>query len=295
MDKLAAMRVFVQVVDSGSFIRASESLGLPKSAVTRQVQALEAVLRVKLLHRTSRRLSLTPQGEQYYQGARILIEQVKRLDDGLTQNSSISGQLRIELPTALACYLVIPWLPEFTSLYPDIQILLSTQNRTSDLIKEQIDCVIRTGPLLNDALVARSLGEIRISAYASPDYLRLAGIPQHPGRLQNHRIIRIASPQTGRPFERALSRDGEFVTLDAVWQLSVNDSAAALSAAESGMGIVLTYDFLTARSVSEGRLVRLFEDWQSEAVPVHAAWPENRHLASRVRIFVEWIRRRFSQ
>jgi LysR family transcriptional regulator, regulator for bpeEF and oprC len=295
MDKLAAMRVFVQVVESGSFTGAAESLALPKSAVTRQIQALEASLRVKLLHRTSRCLSLTAAGNKYFQGARILLDQVKILDDGLTQGESESGQLRIELPTALACHLVIPWLPEFAALHPDIQTVLSTQNLTSDLIEKQIDCVIRIGPLRNDALVARSLGEITMSAYASPDYLRDRGTPPHPRQLKGHFMIRVCSPQTGRAFERALIRGRESLSLDAAWQLSVNDSAAALSAAEAGMGIVMTYDFLTAQAVREGRLLKIFDGWQSEPVPVHAAWPDNRHLASRVRAFVEWIRRRFAE
>ncbi|WP_237713116.1 LysR family transcriptional regulator [Serratia sp. M24T3] len=290
------MQIFVQVVESGAFIRAAEALGMPKSTVTRQIQALETELKVKLLHRSSRRLRLTHQGEQYYNGVRPVIEQIRMLDDSLKRNESEeSGQLRIELPGALACHLVIPWLPEFMTRYPHIQVQLSTGNRASDLIEQQIDCVIRIGPIRNDLLIARSLGELRMTTCASPDYLRRTGIPTHPAQLQGHQLIQVRSPQTGRSFEHAVSHIDGSVSLKGPWELSVNDASAALAAAEAGIGIVHTYKFLTTSAVSEGRLVPLFTKWQPDAVPVHIAWPENRHVSSRVRLFIDWIRVQFSR
>ncbi|OON42008.1 LysR family transcriptional regulator [Izhakiella australiensis] len=296
MDKLSAMRSFIQVVEAGSFSRAAELLALPKSTVTRQLQALENDVGSKLLHRTSRRLSLTTAGEAYYQGALSVLEQLARLDSRVVADGATPGGLiRVEMAGALAYGRILPALPDFLSRYPELQLELSVGNRTIDLIEQRIDCVIRVGPLRNDALIARSLGALEMVVCAAPCYLARNGTPQHPAQLaRDHHIVQVASPQSGRAFQHTLTRDGEEIALQGRWQLSVNDATAALSAACAGAGVVTTYRFLADEALASGKLVALLPQWRLAPVPVHIAWPENRHLASRVRLFIDWVRLLFS-
>ncbi len=291
MDKLEAMRGFVQVVEAGNFTRAADSQGVPASTITRQVQALEAGLGIRLLHRTSRRISLTPQGEYYYRGCVELLAQAELLDSGLqTQNSLKRGQLNVELPAALAYCLIMPELTEFTARYPDIQVIVNTANRTADLTGERIDCVIRIGPLHNDSLIARSLGTLPRVTCASPDYLQRYGTPQHPEDLaRRHQLIQVRSAQTRRMFEHILHRGNESVNVRGQWQIAVNDAMAALIAAKAGAGILTTYQFLVADAVSSQQLKVLFSDWQPDPLPIHIAWPENKSMPLRVRVFVDWV------
>lgn len=297
MDKLENMRTFVQVVDSWSFSRAAELMDLPKSTVTRQVQALESELGVKLLHRTSRRLSMTEQGEAYYHGAIRLLSQMEILDSNVQAAAQAPrGKIRVEMPNAIAYRRVIPALPGFLMHYPDVQVEVSVGNRTADLIAQNIDCVIRIGELHNDALIARSLGVLPMITCAAPAYLQKHGVPEHPQDLiRDHTLVQIASPQTGRVFEHQVFKDEQSVTVRGRWQFSVNDSTAALTGAIAGLGVLTTYRFLAQEALDNGALVPLFPEWADEQVPVHVAWPENRHLPSKVRYFIEWVRALFQE
>lgn len=295
MDKLEAVKTFIRVVDSGSFTRAAERLALPKSSVTRQIQALEAELGVKLLHRTSRRLQMTEQGEAYYHGGIRLLAQVAILDSNVqTAAQAPRGKIRVEMPNAIAYCTVIPALPAFLKQYPEVQVEVSVGNRTIDLIEQNIDCVIRIGALVNETLIARSLGALPMITCAAPGYLEKHGTPSHPVELlKDHTLVQIASPHSGRVFEHPHYRHEEVMTLSGRWQCSVNDSTAALTACLAGLGVLTSYRFLMQPALDKGDLVALFTDWKVEAIPVHIAWPENRHLPSKVRAFIDWIRALF--
>lgn len=296
MDKLSTIRSFLRVVDTGAFTRAAESLGLPKSTVTRQVQALEAELGVKLLHRSSRRLRLTEQGEVYYKGAQDLLMQAERLDNSVSgAHATWRGQLRVEMPGALAYYLLIPRIPDFMNRYPDLQVIISVGNRTSDLINNQIDCVIRVGALHHDTLISHSLGTLPMAVCAAPHYLEKHGIPTHPSELLRHYLIQVRSPQSGRSFEHKLLKGKGSFSIQGAFQISVNDAFAALCAARAGLGIVTTYVFLVKDALIKGELVSLFDSWKVDKLPVHIAWPENRQLAPRVRLFSDWVRGQFNE
>ncbi|EPL7543804.1 hypothetical protein AZ029_004946 [Klebsiella pneumoniae] len=295
MDKLEGMKAFIRVVDAGSFTRASEQMGLPKSTVTRLVQALENALGVKLLNRTSRRLNMTEQGEIYYQGTVNLLEQMDVIEGNIRAVSGLpKGKVRVEMPHALGCYYVIPRLPEFIAAFPDVQIEVSISNQTSDLIGKNFDCVIRIGHLYHESLIARSLGTLKLMTCASPEYLNRRGKPDQPGELmQEHTVIQLVSPHTGRPFEQKISKHGHDVSLRGQWSLSVNDSVAAFNAGKAGLGVVTTYQFLVEDLLKAGDLIELFPEWQGEEIPVHIAWPENRHLPAKTRAFIDWIRKTF--
>ncbi len=289
------MRSFVRVADAGSFVSAAGLLDIPKSTVTRHIQALEQELGVKLLNRTSRTLNLTEQGRIYYQGALGLLENLDILDSNVQMSAmQPRGKVRVELPNALAYCLVIPALPDFLACYPDIQLELSVGNRTVNLIEQNIDCVIRIGELYNDSLIARYLGDFAQVTCASRSYIDRAGQPAHPADLaMGHTLVQIVSPRTGQMVVNELYRDGQVERIGAQWQFAVNDSMAARTAALNGLGVVTTYRFLVEEYLSNGQMVELFSDWSNKRIPIHIAWPENRQLPSKVRIFIEWARNLF--
>lgn len=291
MDKLAAMHAFVRVVDSGTFTRAADLLNVPKSTVTRLIQELEKGLGVRLLHRTSRQLTLTREGQAYYEGSIRILDEVGSLDGSVLSSArSPRGKIKIELPASVAYRVVIPAMPDFFARYPDVQVEMNIGNRPVDLIAENLDCVLRIGPLINDSLIARPAGTLRLVTCASPAYLKNHGNPDEPTDLaQGHTVVRIISPRSGRDFLFRLRREDTVTEIHGAHQLSVNDSSAALAAGLAGLGVLTTYEFLVAPHLQSGALQRLFPEWQGEKIPVHVAYPGNRHLASKVRVFVEWI------
>ncbi|CAG4917978.1 LysR family transcriptional regulator [Paraburkholderia gardini] len=290
MDKLAAMQAFVRVVDSGTFTRAADLMNVPKSTVTRLVQELEKDLGVRLLHRTSRQLTLTQEGQAYYEGSIRILDEVGSLDGGVSSATRLpKGKIKIELPGSLACQVVMPAMPDFFARYPDVQVEMNIGNRPVDLIAENIDCVVRLGPLLNDSLIARPAGTLPLIICASPAYLARHGMPREPAGLsQGHTIVRMTSPRSGRDFVFQLARDDAVVEVHGAHQLTVNDSGAALAAGIAGLGVLTTYAFLVEPHLQSGALQRLFPAWHAGQIPVHIAYPANRHLASKVRVFVDW-------
>ena len=290
------MQVFVRVVEAGSFTHAADTLGMPKSSVTRLVQALEDSVGVKLLHRTTRRLTVTQEGAAYFDGALALIEQVGLLDASVSAATRApGGTVKVEAPGAIVYHVLLPALPEFIERYPEVHVDLRVGNRSIDLIAANIDCVIRLGPIVNDMLVARPLGKLPMVTCASPAYLAVHGVPAHPDELnRSHRFIHIAAPSSGRFFTNDLRRGDEVVEIDGQFRLTVNDSTAAMVAARAGLGVVTTYGFLVEDDLRSGALRRLLPEWEGELIAAHVAYVPNRHLASKVRVFVEWTRSVFA-
>ncbi|MBN6334230.1 LysR family transcriptional regulator, partial [Escherichia coli] len=172
MDKIHAMQLFIRVADLESFSRAAETLALPKGSVSRQIQALESHLGVRLLHRTTRRVQLTQDGMVYYERAKDLLSNLDELD-GMFQHdpASISGRLRVDMPVGFAKKMVIPHLPDFYQAHPEVEIVLSSSDVRRDMLRDGLDCLLRVGDLEDGDYVARSLGEVALTTCASPGYL----------------------------------------------------------------------------------------------------------------------------
>jgi len=297
MDKLLAIKTFIQVVDAGTFTRGADVMNLPKSTVTRMVQALEKEVGAKLLHRTTRQLSVTEEGAVYYEGAVRLLEQLGQLDQSVAgAGAAPRGRIRVEAAGAVVYNLLIPALPDFLERYPLVQVELGVGNRSIDLIAENVDCVVRIGSLINEGLIARPLGRLSMVTCASKAYLARHGLPAAPADLEDdHTLVQIVAPRTGRAFTDHVSRNGVTVTLKSGHRLAVNDSTAALMAAVAGVGIVTTYAFLARPYIEAGNLHVIFPDWGSESVEAHVAYPVNRHLPSKVRVFIDWVIKLFEQ
>lgn len=297
LDKLLAMQTFVRVVDAGTFTRAAELMRMPKSTVTRAVQALEREVGAKLLHRTTRRLNVTQQGAIYYDGARRLIDELGELEERVAGDvAAPAGRIKVEAPSAIVYSVLLPALPTFFERYPQVQVELGVGNRTIDLVAENVDCVIRLGPIVNDLLVARPLASIPMITCAAAGYLARRGMPSDLDDLKHHHtLIQIVAPSDGRIFANSVERGGALATIEGRHQIAVNDSTAALIAAVAGLGIVTTYAFLVQPYLNSGALQRVLPGWQGEVVMAHVAYPQNRHLPSKLRVFVEWVRELFEE
>ncbi|MCK0198658.1 LysR family transcriptional regulator [Ancylobacter sp. 6x-1] len=296
MDQLAAMRAFAGVVETGSFTRAADRLDMPKATVTKLVQQLEARLGTRLLNRTTRRVGVTPDGAAYYERANTLLNDLDELDSSMASaRATPRGRLRVDVSTALALLVIIPALASFHARFPDIALDLGVSDRPVDLIAESVDCVIRGGDLLDPTLVARRIAALDMVTCATPAYVAEHGPPAHPTDLEStHRGINYFSPRTGRSFPFTFERDGEAVEVRPRHMVSVNDSTAYVAAALAGLGIAQLPAFMARPHIADGSLVRVLTDWAVEGIDVHVVYPPNRHLSSRVRVFVDWIAELFA-
>lgn len=291
MNKLQAMEVFVQVVDAGGFTRAADNLQLPKATVSTLVQALEQELKVKLLHRTTRQISVTTDGAAYYERCIRILNDVRDAEESLSHNrANPSGRLRVDVATLLATDMLLPALHAFSTRYPDIVVELGCGDRPVDLIEEGVDCAIRGGTLADSSLIARRVGVMEFIDCAAPAYLAQAGTPAHPNDLATRFCcVDYFSPKTGRTMDWEFERGGERLLVAPRGRLRVNDSAAYQSAALAGLGVARMATVTAAPYLASGQLVQVLTDWHADPMPLHIVYPQNRHLSAKVRVFVEWV------
>ncbi|MGH8788899.1 MAG: LysR family transcriptional regulator [Cupriavidus necator] len=298
MDQILSMRVFARVVEAGTFTKAAASLDMPKGTVTRLVQHLEERLRVKLLNRTTRRVTVTPDGAAYYERTTRLLNDLDDIEASMTNaQANPSGRLRVDVGSSVARLLIIPALSTFYQRYPDIQLDLGVSDRPVDLISDNVDCVIRAGELVEQSLVARRIGNLAFVTVASPDYLKRHGVPQHPSDLENggHTTVNYFSARTGRPFPHEFVRDGETIELTGRYKVSVNESNAHIASVLAGLGISQSVRFTVAPYLASGELVQVLADWTRAPLPIYVVYPPNRHLSAKVRAFVDWAAELFAR
>jgi LysR family transcriptional regulator for bpeEF and oprC len=295
MNKLQAMEVFVQVVDAGGFTRAAENMQLPKATVSTLIQSLEGALSVKLLHRTTRHVSVTADGAAYYERCLRILSDVREAEESLSRTRlSPSGRLRVDAPTGLSSDVIVPALPDFFARYPDILLELGSSDRTVDLIEEGVDCAVRGGQLGDSNLIARRVGILHFVTCATPDYLSRYGRPAHPNDLLRHRCVNYFSSRTGKIFDWDFTRNGERVQVALPGHIAVNDTNAYVAAGLAGLGIIQMSTFMMEPMIQSGRFETLLDDWTTDPLPVHVVYPQNRHLSAKVRVFVEWVAELFS-
>ncbi|HID8738756.1 TPA: LysR family transcriptional regulator [Klebsiella variicola] len=290
MDKIHAMQLFIRVADLESFSRAAETLALPKGSVSRQIQALESHLGVRLLHRTTRRVQLTQDGMVYYERAKDLLSNLDELD-GMFQHdpASISGRLRVDMPVGFAKKLVIPHLPTFLQQYPGIELELSSSDRLVDVIREGFDCVVRVGALKDSGLIARPLGKLTQINCASPDYLARFGYPQSLEDLADHALIHYASTLGVRPPGFEVVIDGAVRWVKTGGILTVNSTETYQAACIAGLGIIQVPRTGVREALRAGDLTEILPQYSAEPLPVSLIYPHRRNLSRRVHLFMEWL------
>nr|WP_059392513.1 LysR family transcriptional regulator [Pseudomonas toyotomiensis] len=292
MDRFDAMQAFARVVETGSFTKAAATLHMSKTSVTQLVQQLEARLRVRLLNRTTRKVNVTADGAAYYERVVRLLADV---DDAETSLSSASmaprGRLRVDVPSPFARMLLIPALPAFYARYPEIQLTMGVSDRLIDIIGENVDCVVRGGEITDQSLIARHVGDLQLGIYATPGYLQRAGTPMHPRELEaaGHHTVGFLWSRTGKALPYAMQRGEERIEAHGRPLLTVDDGNAYLAAGLAGLGMLWLPHYMARPHLASGELVRLFEDWQMTPMPMYLAFPPNRHVSAKLRVFIDWV------
>lgn len=284
--------IFIKVIERGSFLSASQALGMPTSTVSRKVQQLEQDVGCKLMHRSARKMVLTEAGMKFYNRCQPLFTELeftaKEVDDELAEPS---GLLRVTAPVSLTNDLLVDWFFMFMEQYPRINLELIVVNRNIDLVEEGIDVAFRIGEVRLQNWISRRLMESRFSVCASEDYLRRCGVPLHPQELYQHTLIVPRRTQVWN----FTGVKGEEVRVKGDARLKVDELGLAARAAENGLGIVNLPDYVVQKSLTAGRLKKLLPDWQPHSREVNMLYPERKYIPGKVRLFIEFIMARVAE
>jgi len=289
---LTALRVFLQVAELAHFSRAADELGLPKGRVSQVVRELEAQLGTRLFQRTTRRVSLTSDGELLAERARALMADAGEIEALFQQDRQLNGRLRVDLPVRLALDLVLPALPAFLAAHPGLQVELSCTDRRVDLVEEGFDCVLRVGAVHDPMLVARPVGQLSMMNVASPAYLAVHGTPETPEDLlaQGHELVHYSQTWADRrPRFDWVDAQGQAHSIHLPACVSVNHTDAYEVAALAGMGITQAPCIGVRAAVADGRLVRILPGYEPAAMPINLVMSQRRHTPRRVRVFMDWL------
>lgn len=294
MDHLTAIRAFQRIVETRSFTKAAAHLGMPRSSVSKALQELEQHLGTKLLQRTTRAVTLTMEGAEYYRKVSQLVARLDEAEMHLRDMGAASrGRLRVDLHSSLAQFILLPVLSEFRDRHPHIQLALGISDRPVNLIEEGVDCVIRAGQLADSSLVAKTLFKDQLVTCASPGYLEHYGTPCSPADLDDHRLVGYFSAANGEVWPLRFRKRGA-EQLISRYEVAANDSASHISMLVNGLGIGQTHAAVVARLLEAGTLVPILADHTNTTIPISVIYPPNKQLNARVRLFIDWIVERLS-
>jgi DNA-binding transcriptional LysR family regulator len=288
MDRFQEMRAFVTVVDSGSFVRAADTLDLSKTAVSRLVGDLESRLGTRLLHRTTRRLSLTPEGEVFHERCRQLLGDVAEAEAELTAHAGEAvGRLRVNVPVTFGLLHLAPLWPAFMALHPKVELEVTLADRVVDLVDEGYDLAVRIARLQTSSLVSRQIASTRMVLCASPDYLRRHGTPVDPAELARHPVIAYTLLSIGERWEFE-GPDGP-VSVTVTPRMRTNSGDTCCAAALRHQGLVLQPSFLVGPHLASGALVEVLPQYRSLMLGVYVVYPSRKHLTPKVRVLVDFL------
>ncbi|MGF6767905.1 LysR family transcriptional regulator for bpeEF and oprC [Paraburkholderia sp. GAS199] len=284
------MQVFTRVVDTNSFTRAAESLSMPRASISTIIRNLEAFLGTRLIQRTTRRLSLTPDGAAYYERCQRILAEIAEAEASFQQaNREPHGRLRIDIPPSIGRLVVIPRLREFRSRYPEIELRIGLSDRRVDLIEEGIDCALRVGALEDSSMVARRIGLLGGVTVASPEYIKKAGLPITLKDLERHTAVNYFSGRDAGVIDWSFLANGKEVEVRMKGSISVNDADAYLTCGLEGFGLIQCPRFMVLPYLRTGQLVEVMPEMKPAPLPVSAVYSHSRHLSPKVRVFVDWM------
>lgn len=293
MDRFDAMKVFSRVVERRSFTLTAQDLGLPRSTVTDVVKALEARLGVQLLHRTTRHVSPTLDGEAYYRRCVTLLADIEEAESAF-DGARPKGLLRVEVQGTLARHFIMPNLPDFFREYPEVELSMTEGERWVDPVREGVDCVVRFGNLADSDLIARRVITLERQTCASPGYIERFGLPTDIDALEGHRMVGLRSLTTGnlRPLDFMVVGGMRSIMLPAT--ISVSGTESFLASVRLGLGLAQLPFFHTQGDLKRGTLVPILTDYPVPTAPVSILYPRNRQLSPRVRVFIDWVAQMFA-
>jgi DNA-binding transcriptional LysR family regulator len=293
MDRWLAMEAYVRVVEAGSFVAAAERMGLSTSSLSRLIADLEQHLGVRLLNRTTRRLSLTESGQAYYERCVALLADLAEAEALAGQSAAEPrGTVRLTCSYAMAEQRVAPAIARFVERHSEVKFELVVSDRTVDLVEEGFDLAIRVGAVGSDRLVARRLGSMTLFLCASPSYLERHGAPRAPEDLAGHNALTYAYASSPKVWQFT-GPDGRTHEVRVTGSLHANSGDALKSAAVGGLGLVYEPDFLVGDALRQGLLVRVLPEFAGATGDIWAVYPSRRHLSLKIRLFVDFIAHSF--
>jgi len=294
VDRFLEMKTFNAVVDAGSFVKAADALEMSKAAVSRYVVEMETRLGVRLLHRTTRRLSLTDEGLVFYARSKELLAELQEAEDEITSRSkAASGLLRINAPFTFGIIHLAPLWGLFRERNPQVTLDITLADRVVDLVEEGYDVAIRIALLESSTLVSKKLASTRIVLCASPQYLEAHGIPRHPGELAQHAVISYSYSSTKDEW-RFVGPEGP-VNVKTKPSIHTNNGDTCRAAALSNQGIILQPTFLVGKDLSEGTLVELMPEYRAVDLGIYAVYPTRKHVSAKVRALIDFLTAHFSE
>jgi LysR family transcriptional regulator, regulator for bpeEF and oprC len=291
MDKLKSLMIFMRSAQSGSFSEAARQLGMAPSAVSRAVLRLEDELGVRLLQRTTRSLTLTEEGDRFYQRCQQISEDLKEAELEVKQSQSVpTGTLRLDLSFTFGKLHIAPALLRFAAQYPELKLNVSFNDRLLDLIETGIDATVRIGMSSDSGLIMHHLATTRYVTCASPQYLAQHGTPTTPIELLEHRCVNFIYPQTRREYSWQFEQDGKAIDLAVDSCLRFDNSEVILESVIEGAGVVQLPKFIAANAIARGDLQPILQSYATRiGLPIAVLYPQKRYLSAKVRVFVEFM------
>lgn len=288
MDRFQEMRVFSAVVEASSFVAAANSLGLSKAAVSRHVTELEQRLGVRLMHRTTRKLSLTPEGEVFLMRCRDILASLEASEAEIsTHRLTVSGRLKVSVPVSFGIRHLAPLWQEFLAIYPQVSLDVQLADRVVDLVDEGFDVAVRIAQLKDSTLVSRQIASTRLVLCAAPAYLMRRGYPAHPLDLAQHDIVGYSLLATGDRWQFEGPDGGVQVTVQP--RFVSNNGDSCIAACLKGAGIQLQPTFLIDEALRTGELIELLPRFHAAMLGVHAVYPTRHHVLPKVRALIEFL------
>ena len=290
MDRIELFRIFARVVESGSFTKAATTLGQPRSSISAAIQTLEGRVGARLLSRTTRRVAPTQDGDAFYERCLLAIADVEEIEN-LFRNDTVlpSGRIRFDVPGRIGRLILAPALPEFLARFPEIDVDFGSTDRAVNLIEENIDCVLRVGPLADSGLIARHVGALRLINVASPAYLARHGTPRHPDDLAAHLAVNYASPSNGRIVPWEWIADDAAKTCTPRARVTVNSAEAYIACCLAGLGLIQIPAYDVRDYLASGALVEVMPNFCAAPMPLTLLYPHRQHLSHRLRVFIDWL------
>lgn len=292
MDQLTAMRIFVRLVQSGSFSEVARELGVSQSSVSKRLASLEEKLGARLLTRTSRKLHLTEVGGDYFERCLQILMDVDESESSVRSlTSNPTGLLRITAPVSFGQRHIIPRLPDFLSTYPSMKLDVILTERQVDLVGEGIDVAIRIGTLADSNLVARHLGDGPRLLVASKSYLDKRGRPSHPDELKDHNCLVYSLQNSGNIWH--FKKQNKTFAVQVQGNVQANNGDAVREMALAGVGIIMISKWMSQPYIQEGQLEVILPDYTLQGFPIQAVYPHSRYIPSKIRSFVDFIKQSF--
>lgn len=292
MDRTDQLRAFVQVAETDSFTRAADILDWPRATVSLAIQQLEGALGVRLFHRTTRRVQLTPDGQLLLPRAHALISDCENLEEMFRERrDAVAGRLSIDVPSRMARRLLAPALPQLLRRHPRLDVVLGSSDRHIDLVAEGIDCALRFGELDDSSLVVRRLGKVAMMHCVSPSYLERVGDIPDLAALRNgqHQLVGYGISSGGCEQTMELVEHGEHRDITLPSRVQVNNAESYIACCEAGLGLIQVPSFDVQDLLERGTLIEVLATWRPPAMPVSVLYPHRRHRSSRIDAFIEWL------